>query len=98
MPYSTETLMHAYGEIVPEDREDYTEWLHKAADVQFNFVAAVRWFRTVRRARNRDPPPRPNSISASYTTLAWECRRTRLKRRGGFARLPNRDPPPRPNS
>ena len=40
-------LMHAYGEIVPEDREDYTEWFHKAADVQFNFVAAVRWFRTV---------------------------------------------------
>ena len=40
-------LMRAYGEVVPEDPEDYNEWFRKAADVQFNFVAAVRWFRTV---------------------------------------------------
>ena len=40
-------LMRAYGEVVPEDLEDYSEWLRKAADVQFNVVAAVRWFRTV---------------------------------------------------
>ena len=40
-------LMRAHGEIVPEDLEDYDEWYRKAADVQFNFDAAVRWFRTV---------------------------------------------------